>query len=74
MLLHLDRHVTSFLRKKVDPLQRAATRPQHTTVTMAAVYKTLSATNGTEKETGERKNRQRVLILVCCSSLRMRFC
>ncbi|KAJ4303051.1 Ribosome biogenesis protein brx1 [Kalmusia sp. IMI 367209] len=30
---------------------------------MAAVYKTLSATSATEKEPGERKNRQRVLIL-----------
>ena len=31
---------------------------------MAAVYKTLSATSGNEKETGERRNKQRVLILV----------
>ncbi|KAF2446145.1 ribosome biogenesis protein-like protein Brx1 [Karstenula rhodostoma CBS 690.94] len=30
---------------------------------MAAVYKTLSATSGNEKEPGERKNKQRVLIL-----------
>ena len=32
---------------------------------MAAVYKTLSGTNAQEKESGERKNKQRVLILVC---------
>ncbi|KAF2638993.1 brix domain-containing protein 2 [Massarina eburnea CBS 473.64] len=30
---------------------------------MAAVYKTLSATNGPEKESGDRKNKQRVLVL-----------
>ena len=32
---------------------------------MASVYKTLSGTDNHEKETGERKNKQRVLILVC---------
>lgn len=31
---------------------------------MAAVYKSLSASNGPEKETESRKNKQRVLILV----------
>jgi hypothetical protein len=35
---------------------------------MAAVYKTLSATSGNDKEPGERKNKQRVLILVRYSS------
>ena len=34
---------------------------------MAAVYKTLSAASNHEKESGERKNKQRVLILVCDS-------
>jgi hypothetical protein len=34
-------------------------------ITMASVYKTISASSGQEKESGERKNKQRVLILVC---------
>lgn len=31
---------------------------------MASVYKTLSGTDHHEKETGEKRNKQRVLILV----------
>lgn len=44
---------------------------------MASVYKTISAAGGQEKESGERKNKQRVLILVCdereltCKNLHM---
>lgn len=71
--LHLDRHVTSFWRKKVGPLHGLrATATAHNQHTMAAVYKTLSATNGAEKEPAERRNRQRVLILVRTPALRVR--
>jgi hypothetical protein len=36
---------------------------------MAAVYKTLSKTDNHEKEPGEKRNKQRVLILVNLSHL-----
>lgn len=32
---------------------------------MASVYKTLAGKDNHEKETGDKKNKQRVLILVC---------
>lgn len=38
--------------------------PQRPDIAMAAVYKTLSGTDNHEKEPGEKKNKQRVLILV----------
>jgi hypothetical protein len=39
-------------------------RPQRTIFDMAAVYKTLSQTENHDKEPGEKRNKQRVLILV----------
>jgi hypothetical protein len=37
---------------------------QRPTIAMASVYKTLSGADTHEKETGEKRNKQRVLILV----------
>jgi hypothetical protein len=37
---------------------------QHHTVAMTSVYKTLSGTDKNEEKTGEKRNKQRVLILV----------
>jgi hypothetical protein len=41
--------------------------PQRPDIAMAAVYKTLSGTDNHEKEPGEKRNKQRVLILVILS-------
>lgn len=38
---------------------------------MAAVYKTLSGTDNHDKEPGEKRNKQRVLILVILSRVKL---
>jgi hypothetical protein len=48
---------------RIDQGYLDATTTTH--IAMASVYKTISASSGQEKESGERKNKQRVLILVC---------
>jgi hypothetical protein len=53
-----------FCRRDRQTLQ---THPQRSVTTMAAVYKTLSGTDNHEKEPGEKRNKQRVLILVLLS-------
>ena len=44
--------------------QLAVLQQQRALTAMASVYKTLSGADSHEKETGEKKNKQRVLILV----------
>lgn len=47
--------------------QTPRNHPQNTFNVMASVYKTLSGKDNHEKESGEKRNKQRVLILVCAA-------
>jgi hypothetical protein len=56
------------LAQKFSKSQKLRSRPaaqqQHPDIAMASVYKTVSGTEAHEKEVVEKRNKQRVLILV----------
>jgi hypothetical protein len=65
----LKRLASNVLELFLYARQTLQTHPQHPVDTMASVYKTLSGNDNHEKEPGEKRNKQRVLILVFLSHM-----
>jgi hypothetical protein len=60
----LTRLASNVLELFLYARQTLQTHPQHPLSTMASVYKTLSGKDNHEKEPEQKRNKQRVLILV----------